>query len=107
MRINTVPVEAYRQASKQSSTKNEAAAKDDLSQAQKITLPGMNDADAGSIKAPQAPSLLSGVLSSEETTMLVKHFARLGDSQESSQMYGTDARVRAGAQTGIKLDVKG
>lgn len=107
MRINTVPVEAYRQASNQSSKKNEAAAQDNLSTAQKITLPGINSTDAGSVKAPQAPSLLSGVLSSEETTMLVKHFARFGDSRESSPIYGTDARAQSGIQIGVRLDVKG
>lgn len=108
MKINTVPVEAYRQAGNQTIKKNDAAKEQsDPGRIQNITLPGINDAEAGSIKAPASPSLLSSVLTPDEKTMLVGHFARFGDSHESSQIYSTDARVRAGAIIGIKLDVKG
>jgi hypothetical protein len=111
VRINTVPVEAYRQASSQNLKKNEPAAEQaDAKRSaslEKIILPGVNGAEAESLKIPSSPSMLEGVLSSEEKALLVRHFARFGDSQESSQIYGTNARVRAGALTGMKLDVKG
>ena len=111
MRINTIPVEAYRRANESAAGKNQAAEEKSeirkAPQTQKIFLPGVNTADAGSIKAPSSPSMLNGVLSSEEKTLLIRHFARFGDTPESSQIYSTDAQVRAGAMTGIKLDVKG
>jgi hypothetical protein len=111
VRINTVPVEAYRQAGSQNLKKNDSAAEQPdakrASSLEKIILPGVNGAEAASLKVPASPSMLDGVLSSEEKTLLVRHFARFGDSLESTQIYGTNARVRAGALTGMKLDVKG
>jgi hypothetical protein len=111
VRINTVPVEAYQQAGSQTLRKNESAAEQTdakrPSSLEKIILPGVNGAEAESLKIPSSPSMLDGVLSSEEKTLLVRHFARFGDSLESTQIYGTNARVRAGALTGMKLDVKG
>jgi hypothetical protein len=111
LKINTVPVEAYRQASNQTIKKNQSAEEQAKSgqgaKTKTITLPGLTDAEAVSIKAPASPSLLEGVLSTEEKTALVKHFARFGDSQDSSQIYGTNARTTDGAQTGIRLDVRG
>jgi hypothetical protein len=111
LRINTTPVEAYRQAGNQEATKNQAAKEQsDLAHTpatKQITLPGTNDARSGGIKAPASPSLLQEVLSAEEKIELVKHFARLGDSVESSQIYHTDARTKGNVLTGMKLDVRG
>jgi len=111
VRINTIPVEAYRRTNETVAGKKQAAdEKPDIGKApktQKIILPGVNTAEAGSIKVPSSPSLLNGVLTVEEKTLLMRHFARFGDSPESTQIYGTNARVDAGTLTGIKLDVKG
>jgi len=110
--IKAVPVEAYRQANNYSAAKSETGKKEELdpkkaSRSDKITLPGVNDAQVGSIKLEKPPSLLSGVLSSEERDLLVKYFARFGDTPESSQIYGTDARTSKTPATGFKVDLKG
>jgi hypothetical protein len=111
VRINTVPVEAYRQANEQTGVKQQATReKTDHGRAvktEKIILPGFNDAEAGSVKVSASPSLLREVLSNDEKTALIRHFARFGDSAESSQIYNPSARVENGAMTGLKLDVTG
>jgi hypothetical protein len=111
VRINTVPVEACRQANEQTTRKNQATDEQSRpgrpAKTGKIILPGINDAEAGSVKVAVSPSLLSGVLSADEKLMLVRNFGRFGDSAQSSQIYSTDARIEAGAITGLKLDVKG
>jgi hypothetical protein len=110
--IKAVPVEAYRQANDYSATKSEAGKKEKLdpkktSQSDRITLPGVNDAQVASIKLEKPQSLLSGILSSEERDLLVKYFARFGDAPESSQIYGTDAWATSASETGLKVDLKG
>lgn len=111
MKINTVPVETYRRASNQIINKNQSAEEQvGANQAAKnatITLPGPTDAEAGSIKATVSPSLLAGMLTVEEKAALVKNFARPGDSQATSQIYGTNARKADGIQIGGRLDVRG
>ncbi|MEZ5359452.1 MAG: hypothetical protein R3F48_11575 [Candidatus Zixiibacteriota bacterium] len=105
MRINATPVEAYRQSGQQ--LKNRQAEFDLNKAAQQgtITLPGMKDDNSVSVKAAKSPSILAGVLSSEEKTALIEHFARYGDSPESTRIYGTNAKVGESTLTGLKVDL--
>ncbi len=109
MRINTAPVEAYRQAGHQTLKKNNQADFDlnKAAQGETITLPGSNESESAAIRAAKSPSILSGVLSSEEKSMLVKHFSMYGDSPESTKIYSTDARTGASGLTGLKVDLTG
>ena len=111
MRIDTSPVEAYRQAGNQSLKKNpDTQPEFDLNKAvqtDKITLPGSNHSNTEAIRLSKSPSLLSSVLSSEEKTMLTRYFSRYGDSPESTRIYGTDARTGASGLTGLKVDLTG
>lgn len=108
MRINATPVEAYRQTG-QSLKKNRQAEFDlnKAAQQETVTLPGMKDNDSVSVKAVKSPSILASVLSSEEKTALVEHFARYGDSPESTRIYGTNARIGDSTLTGLKVDLTG
>lgn len=111
MRISTVPIEAYRQATTAAAEKDRAASQETTDPKQtvvveKIFLPGINDADAGSVRVTSAPSFLGSVLTGEEQDMLVRHFARFGDSLDRPPVYGHGARSSSQAGTGIKVDVK-
>lgn len=111
MRINTVPVEAYRQVTNQGAENQKASQeKFDLEKTlagDRITLPGMTEAEVAGIRAQKSPSLLQGVLTPEEKSTLVKYFARLGDAEESTHLYDPGARAQRSAVTGAKLDVRG
>jgi hypothetical protein len=112
VKINTSPVEAYRQVGNLTENKKNIGHKDELSTdrtsgQENITLPASRQTEAESIKVVKSPSLLRGVLSSEEEDTLFRYFARFGDSQESSQIYSTDARAKNQTATGIRVDLKG
>jgi hypothetical protein len=111
VKINTVPVEAYRQTEDLAGRKNQSvkdrAESSKAQTSQKITLPAINDVEVDGIKASMSPSLIGGVLTPDEKAMLIKYFARFGDTPETSQIYSTDARIRGGVQTGMTLDIKG
>ncbi|MCK5127145.1 MAG: hypothetical protein KAR42_12900 [candidate division Zixibacteria bacterium] len=111
MKINTTPVEAYRQSGNQTLRKSPGAQPElDLNKAadkDKITIPGSGDNNVGSVHVAKSPSILSSVLSSDEKQMLTKHFARYGDAPESTRVYGTDARTHASGMTGMKVDLTG
>ncbi len=111
MNIGTTQVEAYRQTNEQLPPKETAVKKDDLNpgetrDSEKIVLPG-NDAHPAAIRVDRSPSLLSRILSPEESDLLVKYFARYGDEPESSQLYDPGARTRATSLTGLRVDLKG
>jgi len=110
VKINTVPVEAYRQIGKTEAGKNRSPQeKFDLNRSgssEKITLPGTNDARAEGVRAKEAPSLLEGVLSPDEKDALVKHFARFGDNGNESPIYERGRQPGRQVGTGIRLDVK-
>jgi len=112
VRINTVPVEAYRQANNLSAKKSEVGNKDSVdtqnaSEVKTVTLPGNNQVEVSSLKIQRSPSLLQGVLSAEEKDMLSKYFARFGDSADSSGIYDPSAQESEVAITGSKVDLKG
>ena len=112
MRINTVPVEAYRQTNNLATRKNEAGDKSSVntrnaSDLKTVTLPGNNQVEVSTLKAQRSPSLLQGVLSAEEKDMLSMYFARFGDSAGSSGIYDPNAQPGALAITGSKVDLKG
>ena len=111
MRIHTVPVEAYRQAGavtpKKAETESTGSAQlEKKAQPTKIILPGGSQTEAGSIRADRSPSLLADVLSPDEKDLLVKYFARFGDSGATSPVYNSDSRQGKAPLTGLRLDVK-
>lgn len=110
MKINAVPIEAYRQAAGIGVSKNETPAQEQTGarrpdRSEKVTISNKSDAAAPSVQAPSSPSLLEGVLSVEEKNELIRHFARFGDAGQESQLYGTGSRSES-ANTGIRVDVK-
>jgi hypothetical protein len=112
VKVNTVPIEAYRQAGGQVSPHNRAASKEQFPlgttpRPDRITLPQNPDAVAGSVKASVSPSLLSEVLTYDEKATLVKYFARFGDSPASAPVYGADSEAKASVMLGARVDVKG
>jgi len=112
MKINTVPVEAYRQAGNTTvrrphTEQGEPTAAGKSNRPDTITLPGANSAEAQSLKLNLSPSALSSVLSSEEKNMLVKHFARFGDGGQEAPTYGTDAKPSESQLTGLAVDLRG
>lgn len=112
MRINTVPVEAYRQTNNLATRKSEAGDKGSIdtrnaSDTKTVILPGNNQVEVGTLKAQRSPSLLQGILSAEEKDMLSTYFARFGDSADSSGIYAPNAQEGESAITGSKVDLKG
>ncbi|MEE9441148.1 MAG: hypothetical protein V3V99_00565 [candidate division Zixibacteria bacterium] len=112
MKINTVPVEAYRQAGSQSAKKDQAGSQEkfDLKKAQeaeKIVLTGQKSGETGAIRVESSPSVLSNILTADENAALVKSFARFGDSAESNQIYGRNACTHGSSITGLKVDLTG
>jgi hypothetical protein len=108
MKINSVPIEVYRQIGNQTPRKAETGPGPGLDtkptgRADAVTVPGRPAAAV----APASPSLLSGVLSGEEKEMLTAFFARFGDAPDQARTYGVDARTAHPPLTGLRLDVKG
>ncbi len=110
MKINAVPIEAYRQAAGVPLKRNEAPTQEQTvahrpERSEKVTISSSREAAAPSVQAPVAPSLLEGVLSPEEKTELLRHFARFGDARQESRIYGTGSRMDSGG-AGIRVDLK-
>jgi hypothetical protein len=111
VKINAVPIEAYRQTAGVASKQNQAPAReqDGLQRADRkdvISIPVGRESESLAVKAPVSPSLMEGVLSSEEKNELIKHFARFGDVQKQSPIYGAGAQASAAVGTGYQVDVK-
>lgn len=112
MKINTIPVEAYRQAGNQAAKKNQAESQEkfDLNKAQdaeKIVLAGQTNGESGAIRVESSSSVLNNVLTVDEKEALVNSFARFGDSEESTQIYGRSAQTHGSGITGLKVDLTG
>jgi hypothetical protein len=112
VKINTIPVEAYRQAGSQSAKKNQAGSQEkfDLNkaqQAEKIVLTGQKTGESGAIRLESSPSVLSNILTVDENKALINSFARFGDSEESTQIYGRNASTHGSGITGLKVDLTG
>jgi hypothetical protein len=110
VKIHAVPIEAYRQTAGVASKKNQALTQEQAESQRAdrrdvVTIPVGRESESLAVKAPVSPSLLEGVLSSEEKDALIKHFARFGDSRQS-QIYGAGAHAHAAVGTGAKVDVK-
>jgi len=110
VKINAVPIEAYRQTAGTRTKREEASAQEQTGAERpnrqgKVSIPGNGDAVAPSVRARVSPSLLEGVLSPEEKTELIRHFARFGDSRQESHIYGAGSGRDSGG-TGIKVDLK-
>ncbi len=111
MKINSVPIEVYRQTAGVASKQNQAPAReqDGLQRADRkdvVSIPVGRESESLAVKAPVSPSLMEGVLSPEEKNELMKHFARFGDTQQPSPIYGAGAQARAAVGTGYQVDVK-
>ncbi|MFH1700032.1 MAG: hypothetical protein ABIE07_05540 [Candidatus Zixiibacteriota bacterium] len=112
MEINTNPIEAYRQAGGQPAKKNQVGSRDkfDLQKAQeteKIILTGQTTGETGAIHVGGSSSILSNILTADENEALTISFARFGDSVESTQIYGRNARTQGSGITGQKVDLTG
>ena len=111
MKIATVQIHIYRQASTIASKRADDAAQNlpgtRSAASRSVTLPSANPAEAASVTVPKGPSLLSGALSSEEKELLVRYFARFGDTVEAAPTYSPVARPAVAYLTGQKVDVRG
>lgn len=111
MKINTVPIEVYRQTAGVASKQGQAPPreKDGLQRTDRkelVSIPVGRESESLAVKAPVSPSLMEGVLSPDEKDALIKHFARFGDVKQQSQIYGAGAQTRAAVGTGYQVDVK-
>jgi len=109
VRINTVPIEAYRQTGSPASQKTGAETTEKFplkrnQDASTVILPGSNGVGTQAVQAQKSPSLLAGVLSSDERSLLVQYFGRFGDSQ-AGPIYRNDPGARETVITGQNLDV--
>lgn len=112
MKINAAPIEIYRQASALTSGKTTGPDQRDIGSAgqtrtEVITLPGTNTASPPAVTVTRGPSPFAGVLSAEEKTLLVKYFARFGDSAEAAPGYTLEAKPHQPVNTGRTLDIRG
>jgi hypothetical protein len=111
VKVNPLGVEAYRQSgamSKRGDSPNKAVS--DSAQSPhniQITRPGGMTSAVNAVQTKASPSLLAGILSSEEKDLLVKHFARFGDKAAEGPTYSASTRINAPVVTGLKVDVKG
>jgi hypothetical protein len=110
VKVNAVPIEAYRRTAGIGARRNESSAQEQAGakrpgRPEKVTVTSSREAAAPSVQARISPSLLEGVLSAEEKNELIRHFARFGDTYQESQIYGSKERVDT-AGTGIRVDVK-
>lgn len=111
MKINSVPIEVYRQTAGVAPKQNQAPTRqqDGLQRADRkdvVSIPVGRESESLAVKAPVSPSLMEGVLSPEEKNELMKHFARFGDAQRQPPIYGSTAQTRAAVGTGYQVDVK-
>ena len=111
MKIHAVPIEAYRQTAGVASKKNQAPAQEQTGlqrtdRRDVVSIPIGRESESLAVKAPVSPSLLEGVLSSEEKDVLIRHFARFGDDQQQSTIYSAGTQTGASVATGTKVDVK-
>jgi len=111
VKIHSVPIEAYRQAAEISSRPSPGASQE---------RPGVDRAgippasaraadmarDAVGMVAPPTSQIIGNVLSVEEKELLVKYFARFGDQQASTPIYGRDVQAKPTPIIGQKLDVR-
>ena len=112
MKIATAPIEIYRQASAIASKKADDAAQNlpgsrGAAASRSLTLPSANPPEVAQVTVPKGPSLLNGALSSDEKQLLVKYFARFGDTVEAPPTYSPVARPAVAYLTGQKVDVRG
>lgn len=111
MKINTIPVEAYRQAGQNITQKDEAAGKkaaglQDAENSASVTIAGQQWQDTYALKLDCSANVLQEALSGEERDALMQHFARYGDRVEDDGLYGTGVQARQAVQVGQKLDVR-
>jgi hypothetical protein len=108
VKINAVPIEAYRQtagaATRHEATAGEQAGAERPDRPETVTISNKNDAAAPRVRATVSPSLLEGVLSVEEKNELIRHFARFGDAGQEARLYGAGSRTES-ASTGIRVDL--
>ena len=110
MKVNPLGVEAYRQAGAMTRKGDGHQAVSDSAQPVKhiqVTRPGGAGPEINAVQSKTSPSLLTGILSSEEKDLLVKHFARFGDKAADGPIYSTSVKTNMPVITGLKVDVKG
>jgi hypothetical protein len=111
VKIHSVPIEAYRQTAEISSRPSPAASQerpgvDRAGKPPTSARPADGARDAGGMTAPATSQIIGNVLSVEERGMLVKYFARFGDQQASTPIYGRDVQAQQTPVIGQKLDVR-
>ena len=111
MKINSVPIEAYRQSAEITSRPNPTASHERpaVDGAGKPPAPARiadGAREAVGTAAPPTSQIIGNVLSTEERELLVKYFARFGDQQASTPIYGRDVQAKPTPIIGQKLDVR-
>jgi hypothetical protein len=112
MKINSIPIQAYRRFTDRS-IKPQEKDTGGLSGArasrrpETLTLPATGDGDVDSLSVRSSTSVFQEVLSPDERRELIRNFARFGDTPNSSQIYRQNARTGAASSVGYKVDCKG
>lgn len=109
MKINTLPIDLYRQVGASGANRRDAAGTSTATAAGKngvVRLPAGSVSAAEAVSVTRGPSPFAGVLSIEEKNLLVKYFARFGDDMPAAPAYGRESRGSQETFTGANLDVK-
>lgn len=112
MKVNPSGIDAYRHldriVSNTDSAGDKAIGKPSIrKKADRVTLLGTAESATPALRVAAGPSVIAGILSPDEKSALIKHFARFGDTPGSGIVYDPRAKSQQPILVGQRLDLKG